>query len=845
MRKVTPPKQPLVSVVILNWNRSRDTIECIHSLKKQTYKNTEIIVLDNGSTDDSKEVLRKVTGITLVENPKNRGFTGGHIDGIKHATGEFIFILNNDAVVNDDYIENAIDILNKDTDIAVVGGRSYQWNTPEQIYDNTAPFYAFQTINRFTMEGVFKQNDAGYNHEVNWVSGSAMIIRKSALEKSGYFYDPMFAYYEESDLFARIQAHNYAVVYSPSLRIWHKNGASSSSYFQYHQLFKNRFVYGMRHLPARDLARFIRLYTKTTLRGSYNHLIKRSKNNDEKIMNKALSRALGKNIFSWPRWAASRKKHLLRDSRGYSLADRLKIEQTGISFVCNISEYINTVNKLSDFIKNIAFKHYNSEIIFVCKTEEIKNLQNQLVKFQINMLNVKIAVNTGQSKTNPLNIGWLSASKDFIWFIVLDHTLPSPESVDEACLHIKHDGYSLYINNNAICISKSLLALYGGLDNSKLQSSLNNLYCFTSRLHDAHIHQRNTPHYLDAHNITGDTKQYIKLTLHTYNNQKQKNTRYNKLLERYYRLYQLHNLSTWLFINDIPHRLKLARIRNSLLAALKLNRKELAVELKHISNEVVKAKQSGFDKEKREAELIRKATTAINKNSWQNTPVFIICRDRVSSLKQLITWLESANMKNVILIDNDSIYPPLLQYFAKTPYQVIRTGQNVGHTVVWIQGIAKTLFPSEYYIVTDPDVIPDKDAPLDAIKYFYQLHRKNINYQKVGFGLQIDDIPDHYKLKDQVINWEKQFWNTPLEDGVYEAGVDTTFALYKPYTDYYMLHPSIRTGRPYTAKHQPWYVDSSKIDKEEAFYRMHASQDITSWNTDEILERYEREFKKK
>ena len=79
---------------------------------------------------------------------------------------------------------------------------------------------------------------------------------------------------------------------------------------------------------------------------------------------------------------------------------------------------------------------------------------------------------------------------------------------------------------------------------------------------------------------------------------------------------------------------------------------------------------------------------------------------------------------------------------------------------------------------------------------------------------------------------------------MYEAGVDTTFALYKPFTDYYMLHPSIRTGRPYTAKHLPWYIDSSKIDKEEAYYRMHASNDITSWNTDEILERYKKELEK-
>jgi hypothetical protein len=153
--------------------------------------------------------------------------------------------------------------------------------------------------------------------------------------------------------------------------------------------------------------------------------------------------------------------------------------------------------------------------------------------------------------------------------------------------------------------------------------------------------------------------------------------------------------------------------------------------------------------------------------------------------------------------------------------------------------------PNDFYIITDPDVIPVSYCPKDAIKHFLDLHMKYFHYQKVGFGLKIDDLPDHYNLKNTVIEWESQFWKTKLEDNVYEAGIDTTFALYKPFTYKYILNPSIRTGEPYVAQHMPWYTNPKSISEEEAFYRYRASHHITSWNTDEIKERYLKELSKK
>ena len=278
------------------------------------------------------------------------------------------------------------------------------------------------------------------------------------------------------------------------------------------------------------------------------------------------------------------------------------------------------------------------------------------------------------------------------------------------------------------------------------------------------------------------------------------------------------------------------------MSVITLNRKRLALELKHITNEKIRDRQRQDGHIDIEGYYKDKIDTALKNDRWKQTPIFVICRDRISPLLELIEWLESAGMNNIILVDNDSQYPDLLDYYAKTPYQVIYTGKNIGHTVVWAESIARTLYDGEFYIVTDPDVIPDKSAPKDSVKYFFSIHRKYLQYKKVGFGLQIDDLPEHYSLRDSVVQWESQFWKNELKDGLFEAGIDTTFALYKPFTDFYTLHPSIRTGRPYTAMHLPWYIDSSELDTEEAFYRMHARQDVTSWNVEEILDRYKKEL---
>ncbi len=229
-------------------------------------------------------------------------------------------------------------------------------------------------------------------------------------------------------------------------------------------------------------------------------------------------------------------------------------------------------------------------------------------------------------------------------------------------------------------------------------------------------------------------------------------------------------------------------------------------------------------------------TQARRSARWQY-PVFINCRDRLSSLVVLLDWLEQAGQRNIYLVDNDSSYPPLLAFYERCPYSIIRLNKNMGHKAVWEAGIIERFSRGEYFIVTDPDIIPTEYCPLDAIELFRDCLDRFQEVTRVGFGLKIDDLPEHYALAESVRIWEGQFWTADLqiEPGLYRAPIDTTFSLHRPGAPHSLT--GIRTGEPYVARHTAWYVNSSAPDDEEQYYREHMLLSVNHWNRDSLPDR--------
>lgn len=824
------PSHPLVSIVILNWNGLKDTIMCLDSVHKLDYPNYEVIVVDNGSGDEQKEYLASLDNIIYVDNKTNRGFSGGHIDGYNHSNGEFILLLNNDAVISSDYIEKALPLF-EDSKVAVVGGRSYFWNDDEELFSLKNRFYSYMTIDPITAETTLQTTDYGIIQEVNTVSGSAVVVRRSVIEEVGYLWELFFAYYEETDLFARIKRAGYKIMYNPQLHIWHKNGASSgsqggSSFFYYH-IFRNRYMYALRNFDNKFLAPFKRSY--------YKEAAKYIKKAPFSAGHRKIALSYIKSIL----YVISRNK-LIKNSRnqlkqqGLGKPYNLKLmkEQASVSFVIDATE-INT-EKVSGLIKKLPSNNLLHEYIFVTRDKNLSNMNNH---------DVRIVLDKRLFDTHPLNIGCLVARHKWLVICPLQSLFDADYFTSRIAESHLDNKQVVDLGDESIIMTSDIYKLMGGFQSSKtslvknIESTLNYAYVKGDLSTDR-------PPNLESTTISHISSQ-IKVDIALSSNHHSRRSRWELFLTRHYHIQQLHNLIKWYSIPSISLRRKAGRLKNFLKFSITLSRKKIATELRYVREELYaesmrqKGSMIALESIKKSKEFAKNQLSSIS-----NIPVFIICFERVNDLRKLVLKLEKIGLKKIVFIDNDSTYPPLLEYLNSSPYQVMYLKQNIGHTSPWETGITRTLIPHGYYIVTDPDVIPtDECLANKPIEHLISVHKKHPSYQKVGLGLKIDDLPEHYPLKKEVISWESQFWKTEIKPGIFEAGVDTTFALYKPGTFLYTLHPSLRTGEPYVARHMPWYNDPSKQTDEDKYYKFRANANVTSWNVDELPERYRKEMK--
>lgn len=212
--------------------------------------------------------------------------------------------------------------------------------------------------------------------------------------------------------------------------------------------------------------------------------------------------------------------------------------------------------------------------------------------------------------------------------------------------------------------------------------------------------------------------------------------------------------------------------------------------------------------------------------------MFITVRDRLEPLRRLVEWLERAGGVDITLVDNDSAYPPLLDWLAESPHRVVRTGRNLGPRVAWLTGLVQQVGLERPYVVTDPDVVPDEACPPDLIRHLEAVLASHPEIDRVGPGLRIDDLPADGEHTAAVLDWESQFWEHEVEPGLFAADIDTTFALYRPGRRVTGAR-AIRTGPPYVARHLPWY-QAGPPGEEVLFYRARADPTVNSWDLEDL-----------
>lgn len=212
-----------------------------------------------------------------------------------------------------------------------------------------------------------------------------------------------------------------------------------------------------------------------------------------------------------------------------------------------------------------------------------------------------------------------------------------------------------------------------------------------------------------------------------------------------------------------------------------------------------------------------------NTDTMPTTPqpikVVINNRNRLTTTKRMVEHLLAMNPEEeIVIIDNDSSYPPLLDWYATLVGSVeVRRGANLGHNAFWHLGLQGEV--GEYFVYTDSDIELDIEMPDDWKRQMLDLILK-YETDKVGLAIRIDDIPEHYPYRMQVLRDQEGCWITEVEDGVYWADTDTTFALMR--NTGRNTYRSLRVAkRGFKSRHAPFYLDFSDLPTEERYVLDH------------------------
>lgn len=245
-------KSPRVAVIVLNFNGWRDSIKCVESLLKQTYSHFQIILIENGSHDDSDRQLSQLKDprVTYIKEPINHGFTGGVNIGIEWALSHnysLVALLNNDAQARPDWLEQLVDAMQR-TKASIVTGLLLSANG--KLIDDTGDFYSTWGIPMLRAEG----KPANQAPESGWVfgaTGGATLYTTALFKEIGMFDNTFFAYNEDVDIDWRTQLAGHKVYYEKSAVAYHKHSATSKKIpgFTTTQVFQNLPIVLIKNVP--------------------------------------------------------------------------------------------------------------------------------------------------------------------------------------------------------------------------------------------------------------------------------------------------------------------------------------------------------------------------------------------------------------------------------------------------------------------------------------------------------------------------------------------------------------------------------------------------------------------
>ena len=230
--------QSKIAIVIPNWNRSKDLLELINSIKASDYEAYSIVVIDNDSSDDSVKLIETLhKDVTLVKLNSNQGAVGASNIGFEvalDAGADFILRLDSDTVIAPDYINLMIKAMESNGNIGAAVGKIY-YNSPRALSQSNkiwsmgalrkSPFFDIVDLGR----DKFDDEVENKIQRIDFAWSAGIIIRDIALKDLGGFDSDFFVYYEEMDFCERLRKQDWEIVVVPEAIMWHKVGSLKQS----------------------------------------------------------------------------------------------------------------------------------------------------------------------------------------------------------------------------------------------------------------------------------------------------------------------------------------------------------------------------------------------------------------------------------------------------------------------------------------------------------------------------------------------------------------------------------------------------------------------------------------
>jgi GT2 family glycosyltransferase len=270
---------PKVFIITLNWNSYIETKDCLKSLKKVTYPNFQVVVVDNASKDDSFQNLKKeFPPYHFLQSKENLGFTGGNNLGIRYALknkADYVLLLNNDTIVDSNFLGPLVSAAEKDKKVGLVGGKIYYFEEKDKIWSFGGKINWIKGIaNSYGYKKIVRE-DFSKPKELDFISGCLSLIKASVFDTVGYLDEDYFFHTEDVDFCLRLKKHGFKLIFQPESIIYHKISRSIQNYPQWliYYVYRNPIIFARKHYNPIFLSLFYSCLLLSIVKNSFAYFI--------------------------------------------------------------------------------------------------------------------------------------------------------------------------------------------------------------------------------------------------------------------------------------------------------------------------------------------------------------------------------------------------------------------------------------------------------------------------------------------------------------------------------------------------------------------------------------------